>query len=219
MTQDSPRPKKKQRLAPSSPKRTTRHAAATAREKKKQLVRRISNTERERMRDRLPRSNPDQDRQEAPTFYQPLPSGSRQRESHPDRPQPSGTPSDEEEAEEATQEAMLARLSKLPEDEYHKVIGKIFALKVWPWPCSSWWIISSKGATARGSRADQISDLDAQKKDSFRTFLMIDMGMSTEEWIRPKFRQEVSTVFFSHCNIVNADGHPAVSERGTSTPI
>jgi hypothetical protein len=99
---------------------------------------------------------------------------------------------EEEDEELESEEAMLAQLGKLPEDERSRVMGKICVLKVWPWPPSNWWIASHNPEEAPGTIDDQtdISD-DARIKNSFATFLRLDMGLDTEEWMSPRFKREV----------------------------
>ena len=47
---------------------------------------------------------------------------------------------EEEEEEEDYECAMLKRLDTLPKDQQYRMISKMFALKIWAWPSSSWWI-------------------------------------------------------------------------------
>jgi hypothetical protein len=166
---------KKQKLNPqagSSPQKTNRRAPLT-KEIKKRLIRRISSTGSERSHTRRDRQ-PTLDRnQEAPTFYQPT---------------VSSLPEEEEDEEDDSEAVTLRRLSQLPEEERFKAIGKMCALKIWPWPSPNWWITNTGG----GARTHEShGDLDTRMKNEFTTFLGIDMGMSADEWMRPKFRQEV----------------------------
>ena len=63
----------------------------------------------------------------------------------------------------------------------------MFALKIWPWPSSNWWITDVQDA--------QTDDLEAKIKAQFRAFLLTEAGMFTEDWSPPKFRKEVFFLF------------------------
>ena len=72
-------------------------------------------------------------------------------------------------------------------------MGKVFALKVWPWPSPTWWITGTNKpkATKDQSRFDMLGDPDA-KKPEFEAFVAFDMALSRDEWQdQPQFRQEV----------------------------
>jgi hypothetical protein len=129
--------------------------------------------------------------QEAPTFYQPVVGRSQQGFS-------GGLSGEEEEEEEEddSEAASLKRLNQLPEEERYKAIGKMWALKIWPWASPNWWIVNTSGGPRIRGRED---DLDSRMKSEFITFLGIDMGMSSDEWMHPKFRREV--ILF--CTIYN----------------
>ena len=196
--------KHKKQQVTSSPKKTQR-----AKEQKKRLLRRISTEEAaDARRVRANRSLPvDPDRNhEVPTFYQP--GGSSQLEQHPNNG--SGLSEEDTDCEEDG-DAMHAKLNRLPQDERYKAIGKIFALKLWPWVSTGWWIIGT------GAGANDQTGPEAKMRDNFRTFLGVEMCMDTVEWMRPQFRQEV--LFFSHLDTTSSLYHLAVSKGGTGTQI
>jgi hypothetical protein len=178
----------KKKVTGTSTNRATRHVALT-KERKRRLIRRISSVESEPRMSRddqlMSRAGPIHRDQEAPIFYQP--SDSRQLPSHPDRPNDSREASEREDEDE--DEGTLANLQKLPEDERNRLIGKLFVLKIFPWPSPSWWILNA-GGTRNRSQTDQTGNSDP-KKEKFVAFLGIEMCMLTEEWIQPHFRQEV----------------------------
>lgn len=110
---------------------------------------------------------------------------------HPsDRPGRAPDQEDEDEDEEDDEE-MLERLQKLSEDERNKAMGKIFALKFWPWPSPTWWIINARGNRSR------MGGLEAKKSGEFISFLGIDMGLSTEDWMHPNFRRDACSTSFT----------------------
>jgi hypothetical protein len=162
-------------------KRKATSSAKTTHRALKRKIRRISSSESEQhqRRNQLPSTNQDEGRP-ARTFYQPAAN-----------PQHRTNSDDDEEEEEEEEGGGVSALSdRLPEDKRYKAMGKIFALKIWPWPSPGWWI--SNIGTGNQTRANQTTDLDAKMRDKFITFLGFDMGMSTEEWMRPGFMQAVS---------------------------
>jgi len=183
--------------------------------RRKRISRRISSGPSE------PRSGRGR-RQKAPTFYQPNepphPQGSQSARRHPHRPTASqesrdldegdGEDSDDNEGdgeddEEEGDDAVLANLQRLTKYERYKAIGKIFALKIWPWPSSNWWI-GDEGASAAPEEGSgpmkelaATKKLDAKKKIEFTAFLYIDMGIADGDWMATKFKSQVIIMCFA----------------------
>jgi hypothetical protein len=161
---------------------------------KKRALRRIASTESQsdlerRRRDRrLPsiddRRGGNRDSL-TPTPSQPPPDSRQRATRRPDRPDITPDNSDQDDDDET-----LAALGKLPEEVRYKVMGKVFALTVFPWPSPNWWI-----AKRNQSQVSRAADPDAKERNRFTTFLAIDMGLSSEEWMRPVFKQEVLLFF------------------------
>ena len=115
---------------------------------------------------------------------------------------------EEEEEEEDYERAMLKRLDTLLKDQQYRMIGKMFALKIWAWPSSSWWIgddsateVVEKPAKKRLDRAEEFAlrrtKLDAKKKQEFLVYLLISVGISRDEWMKQIFKSEVRlTILF-----------------------
>ena len=118
-----------------------------------------------------------------PVFYQPTPSALQQ-DHQPDNPATSDEGSEEEETE--TQVAVSVN---------NRAIGRMFALKIWLWPSPNWWITGASKTSSQGACADQGDDLDVNMKKEFQGFLLIDMGMLTEDWSQPDFKREVFFLF------------------------
>ena len=93
----------------------------------------------------------------------------------------------------------------------------MFALKIWPWPSPNWWITGASKTSSQGACADQGDDLDVKMKKEFQGFLLIDMGMLTEDWSQPDFKREVFFLFYFHR--ITTDGQLEVPGRGKGVPI
>ena len=127
---------------------------------------------------------------------------------NPDEEDEGDEDDDEEEEEEDCERAMLKRLDTLSKDQQYRMIGKMFALKIWAWPSSSWWIgddsateVVEKPTKKQQGRAEELAsrrmELDAAKKREFLVFLSIDMGLSHDEWMKHIFKSEVClTILF-----------------------
>ena len=169
--------------------RTTRKTTSRRSIKKQLGIQRVSSIESQsgrprRIRRRRSSTNQGDREDETPTFYQQA-SGSRQQATQ--RPDRLGTPDNSDEDEEGGGASGLS--SEKPDEERNKSLGKIFALTIWPWPSSSWWIVNRRNT-------NPTSDPDFKERDRFITFLAIDMGLETDEWTRMAFQQEV--LFLSH---------------------
>lgn len=70
-----------------------------------------------------------------------------------------------------------------PGEDQYKDIGKMYALKIWPWFSSSWLVTCE---------APDSGSSDEAQKAAFLRFLSIDVGLSSTEWTTAKFRQDVS---------------------------
>ena len=110
---------------------------------------------------------------------------------------------EDDEDEEDVEENILTRLEKYSESERSRAIGKIFALKIWPWPSSDWWIGWSEELILVLVRNDENmgevlaaskKNLNLVKKEQFRTFLTLDMGISMEDWTQKVFKTQVTTL-------------------------
>ena len=134
----------------------------------------------------------DSRRQKAPTYYQ------------PQSPHPGGENSEgDEDDDDEDDEPVLGRLQKLPKHGQYTMIGKIFALKIWPWPSSNWWIGDEGAGVATEEPTGTLAlvkdkavahakkMLDPVKKNQFAAFLSIDMGIMADEWMTPTFRSKV----------------------------
>ena len=108
-----------------------------------------------------------------------------------------------DEDEEDVEENILTCLEKYLESERNRAIGKIFMLKIWPWPSSDWWIGRSKELTPVLVRNDENmgevlaaskKNLNLVKKEQFHTFLTLDMGISMEDWTQKVFKTQVTTL-------------------------
>ena len=215
---------KKQRLGSVSPKKRT--AASTkglSKARKRVLVRQISASLSET-------SSRGGRRQNAPTFHQPQSpdhdsesvgrhSGHSTVRKHGDVDEDLESDEDDEGVEEVL---------KHPKNRRHKLIGKMFTLKAWPWPSSNWWIGDEEPAVAVSEKASKNmkeklaaakKKLDAIKKEELAAFLVIDMGMSEEEWMTAEFRSSV-TIPNTCCPTTDFNDHDlVVSARGTVTPV
>lgn len=108
---------------------------------------------------------------------------------------------DEDDNDDLGDEALLDRLHKLTQYARYKAIGKIFALKIWPWPSSNWWIGDEganavpEQATRRLSLAQKLDaakkGLDAKKRAELVAFMYIEMGVPEDEWLSSRFRSQV----------------------------
>ena len=105
-------------------------------------------------------------------------------------------------------EDVVTRLQNGPKDQRYKAIGKLFALKVWPWPSSNWWV-GDEGEITMSRNVTRTSNpvrekltaaknkLEAMMKKDFTVFLGIDMAMSEDEWMTTKFKGQVSALYLS----------------------
>lgn len=233
------RPSKKQKVGPvdtGGSKKTRTTGSRQLKVQKKRLLRRISSG-------RSVPSSGEGERRNAPTFYQPSQSPRRDSQLARHRsgrstcqaPRDSDDEEEDEEEEECDsddeggEKAALERLRKLPESERYKVIGKVFALKIWPWPSSDWWIGGEEVTEApRNTAKDPNSakekllaakkKLPVTKKREFAAFLVMDMDISSDIWMTKVFRSQVHnhssprfTTDSNNCSIVSA--------WGTVTPI
>ena len=138
---------------------------------------------------------PDQ-RQETPAFYQPGPSKSRSagpRQSHPEACRPEDEEEEEQEDEEEDfedQASMLERFRQLPKYQRYKSLGKLFAMQVWSWPASHWWIGDLSGSDQ--TDATDREKLENKKMHRFKSFLEFDMDIPEEEWMSPGFKTQVT---------------------------
>ena len=177
-----------------APLRRTAGHGALSKGQKRRLIRRISTTESENHRTthQVTPVSPDRRDREAPTFYQPRESQRQMgRQDHQGSP---GDSTDEQQPEEESEdEGMLAGL---PRDARarSRMMGRIFALKIWPWPPSMWWIAKTEGGRAK-LQPDGTGQLEDQVEVQFVGFLGIEMGMMDDEWMNTEFRQEV-LIFF-----------------------
>jgi len=149
-----------------------------------------------------------------PTFYQ-LPShpprpglpssrGGPSRFRDPDEGGEGGEGEGEDDNDEESEGTVLEQLEKLPSDQRYRAIGKMFALKIWAWPSSSWWIGDEVVERPPAGRVSQAEDfvlrrrkLEATKQREFSGFLFVDMGISRDEWMTPIFKSEVLSVLFT----------------------
>jgi len=189
----------------------------------------VTKSKRRRLRQRIespeaevpsPPSAEVQRQKGTPTFYQ-----LSSRPPHPNLPSSRGGPSHsvappkdpdeggegkEGEGDDKTDDgnesegAMLEQLEKLPSDQRYRTIGKIFALKIWAWPSSNWWIgdeVVEKPPARRIIRAEDFvlrrKRLEAMKQREFSGFLFVDMGISRDEWMTSIFKREVLSVPFT----------------------
>ena len=148
----------------------------------------------------------------APTFHQPHSNESQSVGPHPDRlmaheagdldEEPDEDDEDEEDKEDV-EENILTCLEKYSESERNRAIGKIFALKIWPWPSSDWWIGQSEELTLVPVRNDENmgevlavskKNLNLVMKEQFHTFLTLDMGILMEDWTQKVFKTQVTTL-------------------------
>ena len=89
----------------------------------------------------------------------------------------------------------------------YKAIGKIFTLKIWPWPSSSWWIgdegasVAPEQSTRRLKLAQKLDvakkGLDAKKRAKFVAFMYIEMNIPEDEWLSSEFRSQVSILYIT----------------------
>ena len=122
----------------------------------------------------------------------------------PDEGGEGGEDEGEDDDDEESEGTMLEQLEKLPSDQRFRAIGKMFALKIWAWPSSSWWIGDEVVERPPARRVSQAEDfvlrrkkLDAMKQREFSGFLFVDMGISRDEWMVPIFKSEVQYLFRS----------------------
>jgi len=108
-----------------------------------------------------------------------------------------------EEGDEEGDEDVLAHLQKLIKYEGYKVISKVFALKIWPWPSSNWWIgdegvsVTPEEGWGPMKELAAAKNLDAKRKTKFVAFLYINMGIPDDEWMSSKFRSQVIIMCFA----------------------
>ena len=166
---------KKRKVAASDAIRSTPKRAPRA-TKKARIRRRISSSEMTRSQPPpTPATQANQHREPAPTFYQPPP------QVDPDEEDEDDEDIDEDEG------AVFKRLERLSKSDQYVSIGKMFALKVWPWVSPSWWITGSEGA----SKTPHPQDPDAVQKNAFMVFVDIQMGVSSLEWRGSLFKSKV----------------------------
>ena len=105
-------------------------------------------------------------------------------------------------------EDVVTCLQNSLKDQQYKVIGKLFVLKVWPWPSLSWWV-GDEGEITTLRNVTQTSNpvrekltavknkLEAMLKKEFTMFLGINMAMLEDEWMTTKFKGQVSALYLS----------------------
>jgi len=182
---------KKQKVthgASSSHKRT---AGPLSKAQKRRIVRRISS------------HSSSTEGRNAPTFHQPGCSPSPGRDlGRPAARRPRDLYEDEDgEGEDDSEVTALKHLEKLPTDQRYTAIGKMFVLKIWPWAPPVWWIGDEEAIEAPEEAARYLSKrkelalrrekLETKKKHEFRGFLAVDMGISADEWMKPRFQSQV----------------------------
>jgi len=165
--------------------------------KKRALIRRISSGPSEAPSDQRQRSS------------QPGPSNVRSggRQGRPLAREPEELDEDEQDEEEEqgdSENEVLNRLEKFPRHRWYKALGKLFTMRIWPWPSSNWWIGDldydeeavvmprHRGLDPEEAKlAEDKKKLEAMVRKKFNGFLAIDMGMPAEEWMSNEFRSQV----------------------------
>ena len=209
-------------MTASKKKKTARATRSSTRSptglSKQVLMKRISRQSSQQSRSR------DDRRWGAPIFYQPSQSPSPNRlasssknpnhtaaraprvQDHKDQEDNEG--SDEELDPKAVVDALL----KLPTDQRYMSISKMFALKLWPWVSPNWWLGEEqvtkvpRGSTRMSSAEKKVLErkkLEEKNRWEFKTFMLIDMDISSEEWMTAQFRSNVSErSTFNHLYVV-----------------
>jgi len=129
------------------------------------------------------------------------PEGVVEEEDSEDEENGEGDPADESEDEAA----VLSRLRKRPKDRWYKSLGKLFAIRIWPWTTTNWWIgdlggeaimgpgyASKKQDPERAKSAKEKKKLDMAAMQRFNVFLNIDMGIPEGEWMSQEFMSQVT---------------------------
>jgi len=112
---------------------------------------------------------------------------------------------DEEEEQGDSENEVLNRLEKLPRHRWYKALGKLFTMRIWPWPSSNWWIGDldrdeeavvmprHRGLDPEEAKlAEDKKKLETMARNKFNGFLIIDMGIPAEEWMSNEFRSQVT---------------------------
>lgn len=171
---------------------------------KKKILRRISSGG----------SSTDNRRRKAPVISQPgrdSPSPGRDL-ARPAQRRPRDSDDEEDDSEDEEVETTLDRLDKLPNDQRYTAIGKMFALKIWPWAPSSWWIgdeevaevaeASIRNSSQTKVLALQRKHLEAKVRGDFKAFLFMNAGILAEEWKTTQFRSQVTFYVLLHKGVL-----------------
>lgn len=176
-------PRKKQRIDPSSAPRSSKQTSHSGK----------APTSRTAVRKRILRhrssqgSQADQHPAPAPTFYQ--------RPEHPPcdtrSPNPPDTEAEDQDQCDPDEEEgtiNMEHLEKLPQRQRYKQLGRLFALKGWPWPSSYWWIT---GTSTNATQSGDGEQPDNERRTTFASFLYVEMDVSSDEWQTEMFMSEV----------------------------
>ena len=100
-----------------------------------------------------------------------------------------------------------------PKADTYGDYGRKFALKIWPWPSSSWWVGDSaeeqaapaprsvRGLSEEEKKLEEAKRrLDTKIRAEFLKYVRLDLDLSDEVWKTKKFRAEV-TVLCVRCTL------------------